>query len=184
MGDPGPAVRRVLAVPADTRPLAGSADVEVLAEFPGGPLSLRCRFGVWLDAGLFDPALRSGSLTPDVVAEALQHFRRLESGDLEASPLAEEVDADPEYVDWLREVPERARDLATAARPVLVHSSPATSWMPAYRLAAVFALLAVGLVHGQRKTEPALDKITPSTSTRGWVLTDAVGRGGCWAAGA
>jgi len=140
---------KVLAVPADTRPLAGSADVEVPAELSGGPLSLRCRFGVWLDAALFEPKLRSGALTPDIVAEALQHFRRLESGDLEASPLAEEVDADPEYADWIREVPERARALAAAARPVVwpvaARPAPAVSWASAYRLAAMFALLAVGL---------------------------------------
>jgi hypothetical protein len=136
---------QLLAVPADTRSFAGGADVEVPAELSGGPLSLRCRFGVWLDASLFEPALRSGSLTPDIVAEALHHFRRVESGDLDDSPLAEEVDADPEYVDWLREVPERARDLAVAARPALARPSPALSWTSAHRLAAVFALLAVGL---------------------------------------
>jgi len=139
---------QLLAVPADTRPLAGGADVEVPAELSGGPLSLRCRFGVWLDAALFEPELRSGALTPDIVAEALHHFRRLESGDLEASPLAEEVDADPEYADWIREVPERARALVAAARPVpwpAARPSPAVSWASAYRLAAVFALLAVGL---------------------------------------
>ena len=136
---------KVLAVPADTRSLAGSADVEVPAELSGGPLSLRCRFGVWLDAGLFEPALRSGALEPDIVAEALQRCRRLESGDLEASPLAEEVDADPEYADWIREVPERARALAAAARPVAARPAPAVSWASAHRLAAMFALLAVGL---------------------------------------
>jgi hypothetical protein len=136
---------KVLAVPADTRPLAGSADVEVPAELSGGPLSLRCRFGVWLDAALFEPKLRSGALEPDIVAEALQHVRRLETGDLEGSPLAEEVDADPEYADWLREVPERARTLTAAARPAVAHPSPAVTWTSAYRLAAIFALLAVGL---------------------------------------
>jgi hypothetical protein len=144
----GKAAGELLAVPADTRPLAGGADVEVPAELSGGPLSLRCRFGVWLAAGLFEPKLRSGALTPDIVAEALQRFRRLESGDLEASPLAEEVDADPEYADWIREVPERARALAAAARPVpwpAARPAPAASWTSAYRLAAMFALLAFGL---------------------------------------
>lgn len=142
---PGKAAGELLAVPADTRPFAGSADVEVPAELSGGPLSLRCRFGVWLDAALFDPKLRSGALTPDIVAEALQRFRRVESGDLEASPLTEEVDADPEYADWLLEVPERARTLAAAAKPAATRPSPAVPWTSAYRLAAVFALLAVGL---------------------------------------
>jgi hypothetical protein len=139
---------QLLAVPADTRPLAGSADVEVPAELSGGPLSLRCRFGVWLDAALFEPELRSGALTPDIVAEALHHFRRVESADLEASPLAEEVDSDPEYADWIREVPERAQALVAAARPVpwpAARPAPAVSWVSAHRLAAIFALLAVGL---------------------------------------
>ncbi|HEY4592169.1 MAG TPA: hypothetical protein VIJ61_07155 [Thermoanaerobaculia bacterium] len=134
----------LLAVPADASPFAGSADVEVPASAPGGPLCLRCRFGTWLDDRLFEPGLRSGSLAPETVAEARQQVRRLEAGTLEPSPLAEEVDADSEYRDWLREVPERARGLALEARP-------AAAWKPhpglggGYPLAATFALLAVGL---------------------------------------
>ena len=134
----------LLAVPADTSPLAGSADVEVPATAPGGPLCLRCRFGAWLKPGLFEPELRSGSLAPETVAAARQQVRRLEAGTLEPSPLAEEVDADSEYRDWIQEVPERARTLALAARP-------AASWKPhswfgtGYPLAATFALLALGL---------------------------------------
>jgi hypothetical protein len=134
----------LLAVPADASPLAGSADVEVPATAPGGPLCLRCRFGTWLKSGLFEPGLRSGTLAPETVAAARQQVRRLEAGTLEPSSLAEEVDADSEYRDWIREVPERARDLALAARP-------AASWKPhswfetGYPLAATFALLALGL---------------------------------------
>jgi hypothetical protein len=134
----------LLVVPADAHPAAGSADVEVPAAASGGPLSLRCRFGVWLDAGLFAAATRSGSLAPETVAEALQHLRRVEAGTLGPSPLAEEVDADPEYVDWIREVPERAQALLLAARrPGSLPSQP-RSW-EGYRLAALFALLAIGL---------------------------------------
>lgn len=130
-----------LAVPADANPLAGSADVEVPATAPGGPLCLRCRFAAWLRPGLFEPRLRSGALAPETVLEALQQVRRLEAGTLEPSPLAEEVDADSEYRDWIREVPERARALALAARPAGARKPGA--W--GYRLAATFALLAVGL---------------------------------------
>ncbi|HET9209746.1 MAG TPA: hypothetical protein VFR03_05080 [Thermoanaerobaculia bacterium] len=133
-----------LAVPADANPLAGSADVEVPATAPGGPLCLRCRFAVWLRPGLFEPGLRSGKLAPETVAEALQQVRRLEAGTPEPSPLAEEVDAESEYKDWIREVPERARALALAARPAA--SRKPGSWLgPGYSLAAMFALLAVGL---------------------------------------
>jgi hypothetical protein len=134
----------LLAVPADASPFAGSADVEVPATAPGGPLCLRCRLGVWLSPGLFEPGLRSGTLAPETVAEARQQVRRLEAGALEPSPLAEEIDADSEYRDWIREVPERARALALAARPAA--SRKPHPWFGAgYPLAATFALLAIGL---------------------------------------
>src|SRR5437763_369858 len=94
-GDAG----RLLAVPADTHPLAGSADVEVSAGEPAGPLSLRCRFGLWLDAARFDPARRTGTLAPDAVARALGRRTELETGEVHASPLAYEAEADPEYED-------------------------------------------------------------------------------------
>ncbi len=134
----------LLAVPADVSPFAGSADVEVPATAPGGPLCLRCRFGAWLGAGLFEAGLRSGTLSPETVAEARQQVRRLEAGTLEPSPLAEETDADSEYRDWLREVPEQARALALAARPAGART-PRSFLGEGYRLAAVFALLAVSL---------------------------------------
>jgi hypothetical protein len=135
----------LLAVPADTCPLAGSADVKVEEGAPGGPLVLRCRFGVWLAAGVFDPDLRTGSLAAETVADALHCWRQGEAGRGEASPLAEEVDADPENVDWIRDVPERARDLAAAARPVRRKESPPSRSWTAYRLAAALALISIGL---------------------------------------
>ncbi len=136
---------KLLAVPADAGPPAGTADVEVPADAPGGPLGLRCRFGAWLDGALFEPGRRSGVLAPETVTEALHRFRQVESGTLAGSPLAEEVDAGPEYVDWMREVPERARELALAARPSNVRRFPARSWGAAHKLAAAFALVSVGL---------------------------------------
>jgi hypothetical protein len=137
----------LLAVPADTHPLAGSADVEVEEGAPGGPLVLRCRFGVWLPADLFDPEHRTGFLTADTVADALHCWRQGETGRREASPLAEEVDADPEYRDWIHDVPERARDLARAARPARRKENAPTYSRAAvaYRLAATLALVCIGL---------------------------------------
>jgi hypothetical protein len=139
----------LLAVPADAHPAAGSGDVEVPPAARGGPLSLRCRFGVWLDAGLFAAGKRSGSLAPETVAEALQRLRWVEAGTLEPSPLAEEVDADPEYEDWIRDVPERARALVLAARQPGGRQPesrpPRLHLLEGYRLAAMFALLAIGL---------------------------------------
>ena len=136
---------KLLAVPADSGLSAGTADVEVPADAPGGPLSLRGRYGVWLDRAVFEPDLRSGALAPETVAEALRRVHQIESGTLAGSPLAEEVDADPEYVDWIRGVAERARDLAAAARPSALRPVPTRSWGTAHRLAAAFALVAVGL---------------------------------------
>ena len=137
---------KLLAVPADSGPPAGSADVEVPAGAPGGPLSLRCRFAARLEGTLFESDRRSGFLAPETVAEALHRVRQIESGTLEGSPLAEEVDADPEYVDWIREVPERARELATAAPPSISRQPPpARSWGVSHLLAAAFAVVSVGL---------------------------------------
>jgi hypothetical protein len=134
----------LLAVPADANPLAGSADVEVPAAAPGGPLSLRCRFPAWLAASLFEPGLRSGSLAPEMVEEARRRVRRVEEGTLEPVGLAEEVDAESEYRDWSREVLEPARALALAA------ARPAPARKPrrlreGYPLAAALALVATGL---------------------------------------
>lgn len=136
---------KLLAVPADAGMPAGTADVEVLADAPGGPLSLRCRFGVWLDGTIFEPRLRSGVLAPETVTQALHRFRQVEAGNLKGSPLAEEVDADPEYVDWIRDVPQRARELALAPKPSNVRPLPARSWGMAHKLAAVLALATIGL---------------------------------------
>src|SRR4029077_7308228 len=133
-----------LAVRVAPRRAARGAAGGVPPSAPGGPLSLRCRFGVWLDAGLFAAGKRSGSLAPATVAEALQRFRRVAAGTLDPSPLAEEVDADPEYEDWMRDVPERALDLVLATRRTEARPQRLFA-LEGYRLAAMFALLAIGL---------------------------------------
>lgn len=136
---------KMLVVPADTNPFAGTADVEVAAEALGGPLTLRCGFAARLDARLFDPELRSGVVGPETVALALQRCREVESGALEASPLAEEVDVAPDYLDWLREVPERSRTLAVAAEREEPKTAYTPWWGSAHRLAAALAAVAIGL---------------------------------------
>ncbi len=136
---------RFLAVPADAGPPAGTADVEVPAGSPGGPLSLRCRFSLWLDASLLDPELRSGTLAPEIVGEARFRIRQIESGNLEGSPLAEEIDVDSEYQDWIRDVPEQAVELAATVRPEKKKPSSRFPWYGARLLAATFAALSIGL---------------------------------------
>ena len=53
------------------------------------------------------------------------------------------MDADPEYEDWIRDVPKPARDLILATRRKEVRPRPFA--LEGYRLAALFALLAIGL---------------------------------------
>ena len=163
---------KLLAVPADAGPPAGSNDVEIPADAPGGPLSLRCRFSLGLDAALFERELRSGVIAEESVTEALYRVHELErppvleSRDVDAdidtvifasreelepypsgvSPLAEEVDADPEYQDWIRDVIDPAWVLASEAKPAArTRSSGGFSWGVAHQLAAVLAVLAIGL---------------------------------------
>ncbi len=142
---------KLLAVLADAGPPAGTNDVEVPADAPGGPLSLRCQLSLQLDAALFKPELRSGVIAQETVAEALQRVRQIESGALEGSPLAEEVDADPEYQDWVRDVSEPAwalasRSLAATAMPAAMpRSAGGSSWGAVHQLAAMLGILAIGL---------------------------------------
>ncbi len=95
---------RVLAVPADGNVLAGSADVAVPASAPCGPLTLRCRFAGWLDAGLFAGQPRIGRLDPGEVERAHRRWSEIGEGIAAGSLLEREVDEDPEYQDWLDEV--------------------------------------------------------------------------------
>ena len=138
--DRQPQSGELLAVPADSQPLVGSADV---AAAPDGSLVLRCRFGVWLAPAVFKTELRTGVLPEAIVTAALHRWRQLEEGESAASPLAEEVDVDPEYRDWIRDVPERARSLALRLK-VAGPASPGGSAWP-LRLAAILAVAALGL---------------------------------------
>ena len=91
--------RRLLAVPADTHSLAGTADVAV--ETGGrGHLSLRCAYPAWVDAGLFDPARRTGSLEPEALERARRKQSRVARGTAGGSVLEREVDDEAEYLEW------------------------------------------------------------------------------------
>jgi hypothetical protein len=140
--DRNPGSGELLAVPADGRPFVGSADV---AAVPDGSLVLRCRFGLWLPPALFKPDQRTGVVPADAVTAARHRWRQLEQGEVPSSPLTVEVDVDPEYQDWIRDVPERARALAARTRfDGMRPASPLGAVWP-LRLAATLALVALGL---------------------------------------
>lgn len=107
-----------MAVPADTVPLAGSGDVEVPPGEPLAPLTLRCAHAVPLRERLLRRGWRTGALEPRTLAKALETLRAIEAKTYVAPPLAEEVDRDPEYLDWIRDVVAPARlNLIVIATP-------------------------------------------------------------------
>ena len=90
------------AVPADTNPLTGSADVEV-SQGLGGPMTLRCSFGLWVAREKLAPGCASPC--SNVVGwSAPGRSSSRSRGRLEGSASQHEVDASPEYDRWLGEV--------------------------------------------------------------------------------
>ena len=133
-----------VAVPADSIPLVGSGDVEVPPGQPAAPLTLRCRFWVLLDRRLLHPDRRSGILESGTVGRALETRRAIEAGTYVASPLAEEVDQDPEYRDWIEDVLAPARE-RLLERPDEPEGMPRRTWALA---ASVVIALGLGLAGG------------------------------------
>ncbi len=145
---------RALVVPADTQPLAGSADVEAPASSSAGPLSLRCRFAVWVRSGVLSEGRRTGLIEPERLALVRRRRRELELGpevgSLIGSALSREVDEESEYRTWIGETILPARDALAALqfardaprRPVLSWRSPPRV---VAALAALFLVAAVGL---------------------------------------
>ena len=88
----------VLAIPADSLPLLGAADVAVSGEAGTGPLSLRCDFGVWLPARAFAGEWRGATLE----ATDVDHARELHAAAADAAAAVSEIDLDPDYQDWRR----------------------------------------------------------------------------------
>jgi len=92
------------AVPADTAPFVGSADVAVAADQPGGPMVLRCTLGLWVDQKDFQPRLRVGVLNPDHLDRAQARLEQIAQGRLDGTAGQRETDASPSYDAWMDEV--------------------------------------------------------------------------------
>ncbi len=86
--------RRLLVVPADLCPRAGRADVKIDAEAPCGALTLRCRYGVWLDRRDFAAVRRAGWLDGKDLERARRRRRELESARRVAGEVSEEEGAE------------------------------------------------------------------------------------------
>ena len=116
--------RRLLAVPADIYPLAGSADVAV-AGGPRGALTLRCGHGVWIDAEALAPGHRTGFLSAEDLDRARRTRAAFERGSATGSVLARDVDGETDYLDLVEEL-ERARE-AVPRRQAAAEREPGPS---------------------------------------------------------
>ncbi|HSK78847.1 MAG TPA: hypothetical protein VLQ45_20495 [Thermoanaerobaculia bacterium] len=163
---------RLLAVPADSNPLLGSADVEIPDSALSGPLSLRCRFGAWLEAPALGGGKRTGLLEPEFLQQARNHWAALERGENPAPLLAFETDVDPEYEDWVNDVLTPARAALTA--PAAEERAPApvaplrprwTSFGNPYALAAsILLLVTLGLAGGMFRQSQKLEDLAAERS--------------------
>ncbi len=143
----------VLVVPADSNTKAGTADVEVPASSPVAPLTLRCGFGVWIGEPRLAAARRTGDvLSPQDVSAARQVWEARERGEPVGSLLAEEVDADPEYRDWIEDVlaPARSALLSPPAETAVVplRRRPVFFGNPLAMAASVLLMVSLGLAGG------------------------------------
>ena len=149
----------VLVVPADTNTQAGTADVEATGSV--APLTLRCAFGVWIPEARAAAALRSeGALSSEDVSAAKRVWDARERGEPVGSLLAEEVDADPDYRDWIEDVLVPAREALTKA-PVVPIRRRASFFGNPYALAAsVLLMVTLGLTGGLLWQDRRLDDLT------------------------
>jgi hypothetical protein len=160
----------LLVVPADAHPATGSPDVRVPPRSSAGPLSLRCRYRIWVPAGFLAANVPSGRLEPADLSRAKQRIDEIEHDGSPSDPLGRETDRDPEYQDWIAETVAPAAEALEAAarsartsRPPNLMPAPPTSTRPRRPLplstlaAAALLLVALGLswrtVSLQRKVE-------------------------------
>lgn len=161
---------RVLLAPIDDLPLVGSRDLELSAEASaGGVATLRCGHAHWLDASLLDEGHRTGRLPPPALERARDAWREVTAGERSSSRSRREVDGDPEYVGWTRQLADAAAALPGSPRPatgtggLAPSGSRGGSWRrlregAGYLLAAAFALAAVGLGSRLARLESELSR--------------------------
>ncbi len=120
--------RRLLVVPVDSYPQIGSCDVRLRLGTSGRIANARCDLSTWVDASVFDPQLRTGTLTGDELNRVRSKRKHIESGTVVASIGEEEVDGDPEYTAWKEETLRPALDALPKAK-----SKPVITFPPGRR---------------------------------------------------
>lgn len=111
---------RLLVVPADGSSLVGGSDLAVDSAELGGPWTLHCLQGGWVDEEHLRPWARTGRLTEADARKARERWWQVANGAVVGSTLERELEEDPEYQEWLEEVvlPAR-RALFTAPEPAV-----------------------------------------------------------------
>lgn len=104
--------------PVDTFPLVGSRDLEISAIDGVGSLVFRLGAGGWISADRLGSGTLSLSLPPRDLERVLVRRSRLAAGLKEATLLDEEVDIDPEYLDWCQVLDEAFESARRVVSPV------------------------------------------------------------------
>ncbi|MEM7585212.1 MAG: hypothetical protein AAF560_17615 [Acidobacteriota bacterium] len=114
---------QVLTLPADTGSWVGSGDIALPSTALRSDLCLRCRFGLWVHARVFERGIASGSLDAGALEAAVQRWQTLADSKRIGTLEEREVDIDSEYLDWTEEVLAQARRaLASASEAIDVES--------------------------------------------------------------
>jgi hypothetical protein len=103
----------LLIVPADDFPLVGTPDVALSGDPARRHLTARCGQGLWVPAGLLEPHRRVGFLPDQGLRPVRQKLADLARGRLAGNEEQQQVDADPEYAEWLTLL-EKIRELLRA----------------------------------------------------------------------
>lgn len=151
---------RLLLVAADVNPLVGSGDVSAAGP-AAGPLTLRCRFAVWLSERDLGATTLLATLPPETLSLAGSRLQAIAAGQPVGTFSEHETEEDPEYQDWIEDVVRpavvklaaRADAETPNAPPVLPFPTrrpapppaPRGTWL---RWAAVLAFVGLGTASG------------------------------------
>ncbi len=123
-------------VPFDQNSMAGTWDVVVTESSEGGPGTLRCGRGIWIQAEDLAIASRSGFLESWYIEKAKSRLAAMVAADCDDQFSQPEVDDDPDYQEWLDEVTAAAERLESQLREepeVISVAAFGTNWAETLR---------------------------------------------------